>query len=469
MKGNKTRHFVSFALATAFVAAIVAFSGCTSLLGSFEVSEATGEGGTGNANGTACQLGSECASTFCADGVCCESACSGTCESCGLAEKGKCAPVPSGQDPQKECLPAPRPDAGPAAPELDAGATDGGEAEDAAGTINFPDSGFVSADDKCAGSCNGERACKFPSTETTCGTKFCNTPTEAARFSCDGKGRCELGVEQCKSFACENEECRVTCAAQDDCLSTHFCNSQGKCQQKLANGVNCNTPNDCTSDACVEGVCCNTACGDIPGATCKKAGSVGKCTCSRDCGTGACVLWYRDGDTDGFGDRLGTLATNTAMIGCTNLTPVAGFVANKADCADNDPRAFPGATAYYETPITGTTSFDFNCNGTLEKLTPEYPGASCVFCGAPKTCPSSTTCSTAGQGSRLSCKLGTGLLCPIGQACYVCGGNGRTNYNTGFTSTVACGAVATSTTCGKCTLKSGAPSATTAQVQQRCH
>ena len=41
---------------------------------------------------------------FCADGVCCTSACVGTCRSCNLAgSAGTCENIPAGQDPQNEC------------------------------------------------------------------------------------------------------------------------------------------------------------------------------------------------------------------------------------------------------------------------------------------------------------------------------------------------------------------------------
>ena len=35
--------------------------------------------------GAACTVGNECASTFCAQGVCCTTACAGTCKSCAIA------------------------------------------------------------------------------------------------------------------------------------------------------------------------------------------------------------------------------------------------------------------------------------------------------------------------------------------------------------------------------------------------
>jgi hypothetical protein len=60
------------------------------------------------ANGEVCMSGSDCASGFCVDGVCCNSSCGGLCMSCvgsstGGAD-GTCEPVASGTDPDDECL-----------------------------------------------------------------------------------------------------------------------------------------------------------------------------------------------------------------------------------------------------------------------------------------------------------------------------------------------------------------------------
>jgi hypothetical protein len=56
------------------------------------------------ATGVACGAGSECATGFCVDGVCCANACSGRCHSCNQAGKlGTCLAVPQGTDPAKEC------------------------------------------------------------------------------------------------------------------------------------------------------------------------------------------------------------------------------------------------------------------------------------------------------------------------------------------------------------------------------
>jgi hypothetical protein len=54
--------------------------------------------------GQVCMVGSECASTFCVDGVCCNSSCTGPCRKCSLPTTvGTCTNVPNGQDPDNEC------------------------------------------------------------------------------------------------------------------------------------------------------------------------------------------------------------------------------------------------------------------------------------------------------------------------------------------------------------------------------
>jgi len=67
-----------------------------------------GMGGTsapGRANGESCSVASECVSSHCIDGVCCEEDCHNACRSCALPDtKGLCRPVPAGTpDPRAMC------------------------------------------------------------------------------------------------------------------------------------------------------------------------------------------------------------------------------------------------------------------------------------------------------------------------------------------------------------------------------
>jgi hypothetical protein len=63
--------------------------------------------GTGKckaAGGSTCASGAECASGFCSDGVCCDTACKGTCMSCKIPGRiGTCSPYQAGTDPETEC------------------------------------------------------------------------------------------------------------------------------------------------------------------------------------------------------------------------------------------------------------------------------------------------------------------------------------------------------------------------------
>jgi hypothetical protein len=445
------------------------------------------------ANGIQCGAGGECASGNCVDGVCCESACSNVCEKCNLpGSTGTCAAVPAGQDPDNECptVPLAIPDAG--TPDPDASAADASDAAsdvvvDTGTPINLPDGGVTVNESLCAGKCNGQRACAYPSSATTCGSTFCNTGTTQGRPACDGQGHCLLGVDNCTAYSCydgadggtRGNACNTSCTSPADCLATHYCDGPtATCKPRLANGATCNADPQCQSGFCVSGVCCNDACNGYPGATCTQAGSVGTCRCSA-CATGPCKLWYPDKDGDGFGDKNAVLGTppNGAIPGCVTgadggapSPPAAGYVQDNTDCYDVadtfGPSVRPGQTGYFQQGYgPGNTNFDFNCDGQTTKETAEFPGGSCGFCsGVYLNCNKSSTCSSAGQQSAHNCSSFSSCGNPprICLGCY-------TGTTTGFRANVACGTQATRYTCGTCTTAGGsATQSTTAGVFQRC-
>ncbi len=424
--------------------------------------DGSAEGASGGlkASGAACMQGSECSTGSCADGVCCDTACTGVCESCNQGgSTGKCLPIAAGTDPDGECKPL-------ALTTDDAGTGDDGGGD--GGTLNLPEAGVSGMETPCAGSCNGMRACAYPGSATTCGTKFCNDSTTLGRLACNGGGHCaDLTFDACQGYVCKDgasaPDCAKTCAAAADCDETHYCDGlSSTCKPKKGLGIACTIAGECTSGNCVggpPGVCCNSIC-NFSGATC----ATGTCRCSA-CGsdpTGTCLLFYRDSDGDTYGDL------NVTTIGC-DKSPPSGYVLDHTDCDDGNNLVHPGAgfqpSAIIGGPKAGT--FDYDCDGKETKQTPDnLGGTTCGYCGfvnvgGLETCErSSSTCGAANRAGTLNCAFQS--CGPLGQACC-------TGYGYGFPGTVACGTTSTQYTCLPCAAAGGTSGVTTVpNVTQQC-
>ena len=105
------------------------------------------------------------------------------------------------------------------------------------------------------------------------------------------------------------------------------------------------------------------------------------------------LIWcYADKDGDGFAPAAAAaLQYCSCPAGTTSKSPSI-----TVDCNDEDPRVFPGTTAFYPDPYcvpgTGCTlkSYDYNCNGTEER---QY--------GELTSCPSG--CGGAGYNAPVEC------------------------------------------------------------------
>ncbi len=179
-------------------------------------------------SGQPCAAGSDCLSGFCVDGVCCQSACAATCQSCNVAPvPGMCVPTPAGQPARSGC----------------------------SGTA----------------ACDGAGACKKLSGQPCAAASECQTGFCADGFCCDlpCTGAC---------LACNNPQHQGACGPAPQfsargCLATQSCDGFGSC--KLANGQACATGADCASGRCADGVCCGGSCG--PCQACNLPGKLGSC------------------------------------------------------------------------------------------------------------------------------------------------------------------------------------------------
>ena len=196
-----------------------------------------GKGACKSGIGQQCSLGTDCASSSCADGVCCDTDCLETCKSCGLsATLGTCSLLPK-------------------------------NAED------------TNAPTKCAvtGACDGAGTCKKVKGQG------CNTGTDCVTGMCADSVCCDQKCDgECKT--CNLSTSPGTCTlvpsgvtdtnATKPCAGSKVCDGAGKCL--TIQGKACSSATDCLAGFCKDGVCCNTAC-DQQCESCALSSSVGTC------------------------------------------------------------------------------------------------------------------------------------------------------------------------------------------------
>jgi len=357
-----------------------------------------GGGTLGQPLGTSCLLATECESGFCADGVCCNNACTGVCMACALqGSLGTCMPAYLGSDPRNECD--------------DMGATSCGT----------------------NGACDGTGACqKYPS-GVICAPQACTGSTLKSGARCDGDGTCVAPTNQtCAPFICGSDsKCLVICANDGDCVAPNSC-INGSCGKKPI-GATCGNAAECNSGMCEQGVCCGTTCTGTC-RSCALPDSAGTCTAVPDgqdpLGQCADAMAPTCG-TDGFCDGKG--ACRQYATGTTCIAPsCAGSVATLAGRCDGGGVCTAGVQQPCEPYVCGTNgqcltscSTNADCNGanvcTGGACSKRPTGMDCsgdaeCLSGA---CNQGVCCNVPCEGTCMSCAVtgarGTCTPVPVGQ------------------------------------------------------
>jgi len=321
--------------------------------------------------GKTCADGTECLSKFCAQGVCCNSACNGSCQTCALPTAlGTCSSVPDGAvDPQGTCQ----------------------------------NKGAASCDTD--GLCDGKGACRLYAGGTQCAKASCPTgsSTLTPTKTCDGVGNCVAAANiACAPFMCNgatNQACNSACTVDGDCLAPNICDPKTNlCGDKKRLGQPCTMTSDClTGDFCVDGVCCGSStCG-----TCQACNVVNKAgTCSNVTSGDAepharCTPQLPCGNT-GSCDGNGSCQQASAGVSCGTATCSGSTFSPVSHCTGD------GACA---TPTTSTCS-PYVCGANACLITCAGDGD----CLAPYTC--------QGAAGAKSCALKkNGLACTTGGQC----------------------------------------------------
>ena len=121
------------------------------------------------------------------------------------------------------------------------------------------------------------------------------------------------GNPVCAPYLCNGTlaSCPSACTMDDQCIAADFCNNSS-CDPWRPAGQTCARPEQCASNFCVDGVCCNTLC-DGACDSCNSTGAIGTCTVSAagQPGSPSCAPY---------------LCTGTSAVCATTCTSNAGCV-----------------------------------------------------------------------------------------------------------------------------------------------
>lgn len=142
---------------------------------------------------------------------------------------------------------------------------------------------------------------------TVCVQQTCAGSTQQNADICNGVGGCwDQGQTNCSPYMCDGAgfACRTSCTLDSHCISTHWCNGSGVCEQKKSNGILCNGDEECQSGNCVDGYCCNSTCTGACRA-CNIATHLGQC-------------WNHAADTDPESECAGICRSCNGSGACYN-------------------------------------------------------------------------------------------------------------------------------------------------------
>ena len=408
-----------------------------------------GKGNCLSSDGQSCTSSTNCASGYCADYICCDTACSGSCLACNLSGKlGKCSYVPA----EKE-------DASAASPCTSPKACDGkgqcllargkGCSLGAACSTGFC-MDYVCCNTACTDTC---KSCSLSGTVGTCSlvpagiTDSNATKQCTGNQVCDGKGGCFAAKGQackvtgdCASGYCVDGVCctttctdpcktcalpgaKGTCAAlpagkvdlnaKPPCQGTQACDGAGTC--RAANGQYCSLTSSCASGFCADNTCCDSLCKGTC-KSCKVKGSVGKCdylplgqqdanatmpcTGYQACdGKGLCMAAKGQKCKSGSECATGTCADGVCCdTACTDTCKSCALTGSIGTCS-----FIPAGVA--DTSPAGTCTGDKACNGS--GFCKAAVGQACADnkdC-ANSTCADKVCCGTKCADNCMSCNL----------------------------------------------------------------
>ena len=306
-----------------------------------------GSGSCKKTNGQACSSAGECVSGFCADWVCCDAACSGTCLACNLvASPGKCGAVLSGQADANAAIPC-----------------TGVQACDGTGSCKKAGGRACTQASECASGKCADGVC-------------CDSECSGSCMSCNLTGK--LG--SCSAVPSGKADAKAT----TPCTGDKVCDGAGACL--TAQGKTCGADKDCLTGICKDKVCCDKAC-DKTCESCALAGKVGSC---------GLILKGSDPDGECLGKDLkcGGLCDGAGQCGFPGL----GTLCDTCKACD-------GTGSCSKTPVDDSACGVLDCD-QLDTTCRDYLDLTTGRCDSLGVCKKPNTSATCTKYTDLQCDAG---------------------------------------------------------------
>jgi hypothetical protein len=390
------------------------------------------------AQGDACNTDHECGTGHCVDKVCCGSASCGLCQACNLGG-GTCKFLAAGtDDPKDVCV------------------------------DNQPSSCGTN------GKCDGAGGCQKYADATQCSSAVCQASSSVLNLAgaCSSNS-CVVTTHDCAPYGCNGGACRTMCTSDAQCADSGFCTNLplGTCVSKGALGDACGADNECGSNHCVDGACCNAAsCGpcyacNLGGGTCKPqtAGTPAPATFCTDQTSSSCGT---NGKCDGAGGcqkypNNTPCSTDVCTAGDLSLT-TAGKCNGSGTCVKgtqscNGFKCTGGSACPTSCTLDGDCAGTHYCDGNGACQPKGSQGDSCNSgheCSNGQ-CVDNTCCGSASCPSCYACNLGGGTCKPndgascAAQSCPATG-DGATLYLAATCSSGSCNVTQTGCNGFKC-------------------
>jgi hypothetical protein len=206
-------------------------------------------------------------------------------------------------------------------------------------------------DTDCGGSCLPCDVGQTCAVNADCTTMICNGSSQCANPSCnDGQQNGnETGID-CGGGVCPGCPVGQGCGGSDaNCTGSSYCDmTTNLCASKKNQGAACSVPIECQSGQCIDGFCCNAACGGTCVA-CNLAGMEGSCSNipvgqdpANECaGTSVCngqaACKKPNGETcNGGGDCVSQQCADGVCCGtsCGGLCKACDLAGTEGTCTD---------------------------------------------------------------------------------------------------------------------------------------